>query len=62
MKKNRSLPVDIISEKVLGLKPSVTLQITAQANEITKRGDHVINLGAGEPNFNTADNVKNAAI
>ncbi len=62
MKENNTLPINIISAKILELKPSVTLQITAQANEMTKRGDLVINLGAGEPDFNTADNVKTAAI
>ena len=51
-----------LSERVLNLKPSITLEITAKANAMKKQGIDVIGFGAGEPDFDTPDNIKKAAI
>jgi aspartate aminotransferase len=44
------------------VKPSATLAVTARARELKRQGRDVIGLGAGEPDFGTPDNVKEAAI
>jgi aspartate aminotransferase len=44
------------------VKPSATLAVTARARELTREGRDVIGLGAGEPDFDTPDNIKEAAI
>lgn len=43
------------------LQPSITLEITAKANEMKMNGIDVISFGAGEPDFNTPENIINAA-
>ncbi len=50
------------SERVLRVQPSQTLVITAKAAELRKKGIDVIGFGAGEPDFDTPDFVKEAAI
>ena len=52
----------IISNRINKIKPSVTLAITAKANELKSQGIDVIGFGAGEPDFDSPDNVKAAAI
>ena len=44
------------------VKPSATIAVTAKARELKRAGRDVIGLGAGEPDFDTPDNVKAAAI
>ncbi|CAN7159802.1 pyridoxal phosphate-dependent aminotransferase [Brevundimonas sp. LjRoot202] len=44
------------------VKPSATLAVTARARELKREGRDVIGLGAGEPDFDTPDNIKEAAI
>lgn len=44
------------------VKPSPTLAVTAKAAELKAAGKDVIGLGAGEPDFDTPDHIKNAAI
>ena len=44
------------------VKPSATLAVTAKARELQRAGRNVISLGAGEPDFDTPDNIKEAAI
>jgi aspartate aminotransferase len=44
------------------VKPSPTLAVTAKARELKRAGKDVISLGAGEPDFDTPENVKEAAI
>ena len=44
------------------VKPSATLAATAKARELRAAGKNVISLGAGEPDFDTPDNIKEAAI
>lgn len=51
-----------INRKILALSPSSTLAITAKAKELKAQGRDIINFAAGEPDFDTPDNIKNAAI
>ncbi len=50
------------SKRIQEVKTSLTLEITALANELKAKGEDVIGFGAGEPDFDTPDNVKQAAI
>ena len=50
------------SHRIQAVKTSLTLEITALANELKAKGENVIGFGAGEPDFDTPDNVKQAAI
>ena len=51
-----------LSKKAESLAASLTLEITAKANEMKKKGIDVVSFGAGEPDFNTPDYIKEAAI
>ena len=51
-----------LSKKAMGVKPSSTLAITAKAKEMKANGVDVVGFGAGEPDFNTPDNINEAAI
>ncbi|AGB18987.1 pyridoxal phosphate-dependent aminotransferase [Thermoanaerobacterium thermosaccharolyticum] len=51
-----------LSEKARSISPSLTLDITANANKMRSLGIHVIGFGAGEPDFDTPDYIKKAAI
>jgi aspartate aminotransferase len=51
-----------LSTRVKSVKPSPTLAITARAAELRAKGEDVIGLGAGEPDFDTPDHIKEAAI
>lgn len=51
-----------LSKKAGNISPSITLAITAKANELKKQGVDVVSFGAGEPDFNTPENIINAAI
>ena len=44
------------------VKPSATIAVTTKAAELKSAGHDVIGLGAGEPDFDTPDNIKEAAI
>lgn len=52
---------EILANRVKTLTPSSTLAITAKANELKAQGVNVIGLGAGEPDFNTPQNILDAA-
>ena len=54
--------MSIISDSLKRIKPSPTIAVTQKARELRAAGKDVIGLGAGEPDFDTPDNVKNAAI
>ena len=54
--------MSIISDSLKRIKPSPTLAVTQKARELKAAGKDVIALGAGEPDFDTPDNVKDAAI
>jgi len=51
-----------LSTRVQAVKPSPTLAVTARANEMRAAGKDVIGLGAGEPDFDTPEHIKEAAI
>ena len=51
-----------LSKKAENISPSITLEITAKANELKSQGLDVVSFGAGEPDFNTPKNIINAAI
>src|SRR5690606_10029098 len=44
------------------VKPSATLAVSSRARELQRQGRDIISLGSGEPDFDTPDNVKAAAI
>ena len=50
-----------VSERVAAIAPSMTLAISAKANELKAAGEKVINFGVGEPDFNTPEHICNAA-
>ncbi len=50
-----------LSQRCLGIAPSVTLAIDAQAKEMKARGEDVIGFGAGEPDFDTPEYIRDAA-
>ena len=54
--------MSIISDSLKKIKPSPTITVTQKARELRAAGKDVIGLGAGEPDFDTPDNIKNAAI
>ena len=51
-----------LATRVANIKPSETLAITAKANALKAEGRDVISFGAGEPDFDTPANIKQAAI
>jgi len=54
--------MSIVSNSLKRIKPSPTLAVTQKAREMKDAGNDVIGLGAGEPDFDTPDNIKEAAI
>jgi len=51
-----------LADALSRVKPSATIAVTQKARELKAKGRDVIGLGAGEPDFDTPDNIKNAAI
>ncbi len=51
-----------LSEKALGIKPSSTLSITEKAGVLRKEGKDVISFSVGEPDFDTPEHIKKAAV
>jgi len=54
--------MSIVSNSLKRIKPSPTIAVTSKAREMREAGKDVIGLGAGEPDFDTPDNIKEAAI
>ena len=52
----------MIAERVQRIQPSFTLEMTARAADLRNNGVDVIDLGVGEPDFNTPENIRQAAI
>ncbi|PLR77170.1 aspartate aminotransferase [Bacillus sp. V3-13] len=52
----------MLAKRVKALTPSSTLAITAKAKELKAQGKNVIGLGAGEPDYNTPQNIIDAAV
>jgi len=53
--------MSILANRLSRIKPSATLAVTAKAKELKAAGKDIIGLGAGEPDFDTPDFIKNAA-
>jgi len=53
---------DFLATRLDQLKPSPTLAVTSKAAELRAQGIDVIGLGAGEPDFDTPENIKESAI
>ena len=53
--------MNVLSNRAKSLKPSPTLAINAKAKSMQAQGIHVISFGAGEPDFDTPENIKQAA-
>ena len=51
-----------LADRILRIKPSATIAVTDKARTLKAAGRDVIGLGAGEPDFETPDNIKEAAI
>jgi len=51
-----------LADALARVKPSATIAVTQKARELKAKGRDIIGLGAGEPDFDTPDNVKEAAI
>ena len=54
--------MSIVSNNLKRIKPSPTIAVTQKAKELKALGKDIIGLGAGEPDFDTPDNIKQAAI
>ena len=52
----------MISNRVNSIKPSLTIATNMKAQELKRAGRDIIVLAAGEPDFDTPDHIKNAAI
>jgi aspartate aminotransferase len=57
-----SLPKGFLSDAIGRIQPSPTIAVSQKARELKAAGRDVIGLGAGEPDFDTPDNIKDAAI
>ncbi len=56
------LPKGFLAESLGRIQPSPTIAVTQKARDLKAAGRDVIGLGAGEPDFDTPDNIKEAAI
>ncbi len=54
--------MSVLANALSRVKPSATIAVTQKARELKAAGMDVIGLGAGEPDFDTPDNIKDAAI
>ncbi|CDO58744.1 Aspartate aminotransferase [Candidatus Phaeomarinobacter ectocarpi] len=57
-----ALPENFLSKSLARVQPSATIAVTQKARDLKAQGRDVIGLGAGEPDFDTPDNIKAAAI
>ena len=46
-----------LSKRALSIEPSLTLQLSAKANQLSKEGKDICNLSAGEPNFDAPNEL-----
>ena len=54
--------MSILAAKLNRIKPSPTMAVTARAQELKEAGENIIGLGAGEPDFDTPEHIKAAAL
>jgi len=57
-----ALPENFLSKSLARVQPSATIAVTQKARDLKAQGRDVIGLGAGEPDFDTPDTIKAAAI
>lgn len=57
-----ALPENFLSKSLSRVQPSATIAVTQKARDLKAQGRDVIGLGAGEPDFDTPDNIKAAAV
>ena len=51
----------MLANRVSRIQPSFTLEMTARAAELRSQGIDIIDMGVGEPDFNTPENIRMAA-
>jgi aspartate aminotransferase len=51
-----------LAERTKSIKPSPTLSMNAKATALKAAGEDITNFGVGEPDFDTPENIKDAAI
>jgi aspartate aminotransferase len=54
--------IEMLAERVQRVKPSPTLAMDAKAKEMKAKGEDIVNFGVGEPDFDTPENIKEAAV
>src|SRR6476619_7088569 len=59
---SRRFSMALLKDSLSRIKPSATMAVTDKARALKAAGRDVIGLGAGEPDFDTPDNIKQAAI
>src|SRR4029077_8011318 len=59
---DRRVSMAFLADQLKRIKPSATIAVTDKARALKLAGRNVIGLGAGEPDFDTPDNIKQAAI
>lgn len=62
MKNKLIFKMSFISDNLAKIKPSPTIAVSTKAAELKAQGKDIIGLGMGEPDFDTPDNIKEAAI
>src|SRR4030065_2614333 len=51
-----------VAARIRQIPPSATLALNAKANQLKAQGVDIVNFGVGEPDFDTPDNIREAAI
>src|SRR5690606_17007802 len=59
--KTPAVPMSLLAQRLARIKPSATMAVTQKARALKAAGREVIGLGAGEPDFDTPENIKAAA-
>ena len=54
--------MSFLAERLSRIKPSPTIAVSQKARDLKAAGRDIIGLGAGEPDFDTPDNIKDAAV
>ena len=54
--------MSLISDRLSRFKPSLTVKISQKARELSMKGEKIISLSSGEPDFDTPDHIKFQAI
>src|ERR1700684_1603681 len=62
LENRRNRKMAFIADHIMRIKPSATIAVTDKARALKLAGRDIIGLGAGEPDFDTPDNIKEAAI